>query len=247
MKPRLENYMRILSASAASGAPSIFSVRWFQFLLGGLLALLITVLLVPYAAERGAASVLSAVVLEPVSPPRFGMTADDAMAQPVTPSLTPTPTGGDGAEDAAGGPYRVQVGTFSEPAEANRLAERLRGEGFPVLGEVVEKSRWLYRILVAPPPGGGQALMAEPQELGLSAAADTQRPSAIGPLPLRKALSAAHRLAAAGIEVRLIREIARTRLHAVRVGGFATPEAAEQARRDLAGRGLDGFVIREGP
>lgn len=235
--------MRLLSTSIAPGAPSIFSARWFQFLLGGLLALLITVLLVPYAAERGAAPVLSAVVLEPVAAPRFGMASDDAMAQPVTPSPAPAVTGGDGA----GGAYRVQVGAFAEPAEADRLAARLRGEGFPISERVVERPRWLYRILVIPPPGGSQALMAEIQGLGLSAAPGTQGLSGIGPLPLRRAVEAARRLDATGIEVRLIRETAKARLHVVRVGGFATPEEAEQARRDLAGRGLDGVVIREGP
>ena len=47
-------------ALVASEAPSIFSARWFQLLLGGLTMLLITVLAVPYLVVRGMTPLTSA-------------------------------------------------------------------------------------------------------------------------------------------------------------------------------------------
>lgn len=231
--------MRQPLASTLPGPRSIFSVRWFQFLLGGLLALLVTVVLVPHLAERGLARISGAVVLEPVSAASPG-DRPETSAPPANAAR-----GGEAPAASATGPvYRVQVGAFAEPADAERLAERLEREGLQVSGGVVTQPRWRYRVFIA--SSGDPILVGTLRALGLTAEPDGEGIRVRGLLLLRRAVEVARRLAAGGFEARLLGETITVTLHVVEIGGFATYEEAERARAELAGRGLDGVVVLEG-
>lgn len=229
--------MRPPIGSADSGPPSIFSVRWFQFLLGGLFALLGTVVLVPYLAERSTAPASSAVVLEPapvVTP-----------SAPTSPLRAPAAERGEGVS-AAGPVYRVQVGAFADPEDAERLAQRLAREGFQVFGGKANRPRWRYRVLIAAPDAEIPLLVETLRGLSLTAEPDADGTRVHGLLPLGRAVEVTQRLAAAGFKANLLRETVPATLHLVRVGAFVTREEADRARAELARRGLDGFLVREG-
>lgn len=227
--------MRPSIASAESGPPSIFSVRWFQFLLGGLLGLLGTVVLVPYLAEQSMVPASSAVVLEPVP-----------AASPGAQTSTP-PTAGRGEGTSMAGPvYRVQVGVFADPKDAARLAQRLAREGFPVFDGEVTQPRWRYQVLIAGPEAGTPLLVETLRGLGLTAEPVADGARVRGLLLLGRAVEVTRQLAAAGFEARLLRVTVPATLHAVRVGAFATREEADRVRAELSRQGLDGFIVREG-
>jgi len=219
----------------ASEAPSIFSARWFQLLLGGLTMLLLTVLVVPYLVVRGMTPVTSAVVLEPLSVWEALPPPPEAGAQP--PAAAPV---------APAGAYRIQVGAFPEPTHAERLAIRLASEGLAVSRETVREPRWRYRLLVGA-QDDGPTLRERLRAFGLDPEPRTDGVGVGEPLSLRKALERSRQLAALGFEVRLVRETTAVVRHLVQVGGFQTREAAERARRELAVRGLDGIVVPEEP
>jgi len=183
------------------------------------------------------ARISSAVLLEPASPSSPG-----ARPEASTPPINAA-RGGE-APAAIGPVYRVQVGAFAEPMEAERLVKRLEQEGLQVFGGMVTQPRWRYRVLIASP--GDPTLLGTLRALGLTAEPDGEGVRVRGLLLLRRAVEVARRLAAEGFEARLLGESVSVTLHAVKVGRFATHEEAERARAELAGRGLDGVVVLEG-
>lgn len=233
-------------ALVASRAPSIFSARWFELLLGGLGVLLITVLVVPYLVVRGMGPVTSAVVLEPSSAREAVPPTPDTGAQPAVPATPVVPAGAGEPAAPGAGAYRIQVGAFAEPADAERLATRLAGEGLAVSRETVREPRWRYRLFVGA-QDDGPALRERLRAFGLEPEPRAEGVGVGGLLPLRRAVERSRQLAALGFEVRLARETTEVARHLVEVGGFQTREAAERARRGLAARGLDGVVVPEEP
>lgn len=234
-------------ALATSRAPSIFSARWFQLLSGGLGALLVAVLVVPYLVVRGMGPVTSAVVLEPSAAREAVSPGPDAGARPAAPAMGPVGPAGAGEPSAReAGAYRIQVGAFAEPADAERLATRLASEGLAVSRETVREPRWRYRLLVGA-QDDGPALRERLRAFGLEPEPRAEGVGVGELLSLQRAVERSRQLAALGFEVRLIRETTTVTRHLVQVGGFETREAAERARRGLAARGLDGVVVPEEP
>jgi cell division protein FtsN len=142
--------------------------------------------------------------------------------------------------------FRVQVGAFLDHRNADRLAERLRSEGVEVASTLVEESRTMYRVLATPSEGDRyETLIERLRTLGHAPELTDDGAAVTGPVPLRSAIEASRQLREQGIRVRFERAPSSAALRVVRVGAYGTAEEAERARVELAGRGYDGFVIRE--
>jgi cell division septation protein DedD len=142
--------------------------------------------------------------------------------------------------------YRIQVGAFLDHRNADRLIERLRGEGVEAANSLAEESRMLYRVVATPPDGDGYAGLAERlRALGLEPEAAEDGAAVTRPVPLTAAVETSRRLREQGVRVRLQRQASSAAFRVVRVGAYDTAEDAERARTDLAKRGYEGFVVRE--
>jgi cell division protein FtsN len=141
----------------------------------------------------------------------------------------------------------VQVGAFLDHRNADRLAERLRGDGFPATTTAFEQSRVLYRVLLAGPDGASvpDDAVERARGLGHTVEATPEGPAVTGSVPLRKAVETSHSLRQQGIPVRLKQEVSSATYRVVRVGSFATVAAAEKALATLNAKGVDGIVVRE--
>ncbi len=142
--------------------------------------------------------------------------------------------------------FRVQVGAFLDHRNADRLAERLRSEGVEVASTLVEESRTMYRVLATPSEGDHyEALIERLRALGHAPELTDDGAAVTGPVPLRAAIETSRQLREQGIRVRFERGPSSAALRVVRAGAYGTAEEAERARAELAGRGYEGFVIRE--
>jgi cell division protein FtsN len=184
-----------------------------------------------------------APVPAPVNDARKPSPSDAAAApKPATatnrPATAPTPAGA--------GVFRIQMGAFLDHRNADRLTERLRGEGLEVNTSFMEESRTTYRVLASPPDGEGrQALVQRLRDLGFAAELTGDGAAVTQPVPLRAAVETSRRLKEQGIRVRLEREASSAAFRVVRVGAYPTAEEAERVRAELAAKGYDGIVIRD--
>ncbi len=132
------------------------------------------------------------------------------------------------------------------PIDADRLTERLRSEGVEVVSTLVEESRTMYRVLATPSEGDRyEALIERLRTLGHAPELTDDGAAVTGPVPLRSAIEMSRQLRELGIRVRFERAPSSAALRVVRVGAYGTAEEAERTRAELAGRGYDGFVVRE--
>ena len=182
--------------------------------------------------ERTPPAVGNGVAAKPDAPKAAAVPADSA-AGPSAPQ--------------GGGLFRIQVGAFLDHRNADRLTERLRGEGFEVIvNSVVEESRTMYRVLAMPADGAGnEPLVQRLRELGYAPELTDDVAAVTRPVPLASAVETSRRLRAQGIRVRLEQRPSSAALRVVRVGAYPSAEEAERARGELAARGYEGFVIRE--
>jgi cell division protein FtsN len=143
--------------------------------------------------------------------------------------------------------YWIQVGAFLDHRNADKLAERLRGEGLPAATTAFEQSRVLYRVLLAGPDGGTVPSEAVERVRGLGHAVETTAdgPAVTGSVPLRKAVETSHSLRQQGVQVRLKQEVSSSTYRVVRVGSFTTVAEAETALATLNSKGVEGIVVRE--
>jgi cell division protein FtsN len=193
----------------------------------------------PAAAKpKPAAEVPPALALEP--PPRVTAQASPATSTPPPIATVATPTSS---------LFRLQVGAFRDPQNADRLAEQLRSEGAEVhvAGSGGETAS-MYRLMARPPEE--EAVSAFVERLrGLGhRAEETPAGVVVGdPVSVRAAIEATRQLREQGVRVRLERvpAPAAAGLRVVRVGSYATREEAEQARDELATRGHQAVVVRE--
>ncbi len=182
------------------------------------------------APANGAAKTTPPV--ETADVPKSGTTS---AARPVAP---PIPAGA--------GVYRIQVGAFLDHRNADRLIERLRGEGLEVVTNLMEESRTTYRVLAVPSEGDGrEALVQRLRELGFSPELAGDGAAVTQPVPLRAAVETSRQLKAHGIRVRLEREASSAAFRVVRVGAYPTAEEAERARGELTAKGYEGVIVRE--
>src|SRR5262249_31269182 len=143
--------------------------------------------------------------------------------------------------------YWVQVGAFLDHKNADRLVEKLKGDGLSAGTTSFEQSRVLYRVLLA---GGEGARVSDDaiervKSLGHSVETTSDGPAVTGPVPLRKAVETSHSLRQQGVPVRLKQEVSSATFRVVRVGSFATAAEADAALAQLTAKGVEGVVVRE--
>jgi cell division septation protein DedD len=165
------------------------------------------------------------------------------------PSAGPASATG-GAESGPAGPplYWIQVGAFLDHRNADRLVERLRGEGLSAGTVVLEQSRVLYRVLVVPADGASvvpDPVLDKVRTLGFTVEQTDAGPAATGVVPMRTAVEASHRLRDQGVPVRLKQEVGSAAFRVVRVGSFGTSGQAEEILASLQAKGIEGFVVRD--
>jgi cell division protein FtsN len=143
--------------------------------------------------------------------------------------------------------YWVQVGAFLDHRNADRLAERLRGDGLAVATTAFEQSRVLYRVLLVGPEDGHAPddVIERARGLGYSVEATAEGPAVAGLVPLRRAVEVSHTLRQQGVPVRLKHEVSSSTYRVVRVGSFGTVAEAEATLGTLTARGVEGVVVRE--
>lgn len=201
------------------------------------------------ATSEPAAAATKSGPAKPTQTARAGEPAPAApktAVDPVKSTLTPTTASGD---------YWVQVGLFANGDNAARLAKELRDERF-----TVEIAHTTKGGASATPPANqhevvvnGATVEAVTAALKGSGTAEASgdvvvvRPA----LELKDAVALSRRLAGDGLEVRIRRVAAApasggTTVYIVRVGGYPTREAAAAGRRELAAKGVGGFVT-QGP
>jgi cell division protein FtsN len=222
----------------------------------------------PLTAPRGTASATS----KPPGPTADGQApsagrvvaggpstpAASKSAAPAAPPAPPreTPKAGPAPEAAPAKPgaltalpavYWVQVGAFLEHRNAEKLVERLRGDGLPASTTAFEQSRVLYRVLLTGPEGGPVPSEAVERVRGLGHQVETTAdgPAVTGPVALRKAVETSHALRQQGVQVRLKQEVSSSTYRVVRVGSFSTVAEAETALATLTSKGVEGIVVRE--
>jgi cell division septation protein DedD len=243
--------------------PSIFSARWFRLVLAGGVAIIGALVLGPPVAgwlsvPRGGQR--TGPEPRPVDPAaQVSQTMAVTGAVPGRDGQPPPATNGGAATGAALGPaasappagqsavvFRLQVGAFLDHRNADRLVERLRGQGTEVVDRAVEHGRVLHRVVATAREGESyDVLLQRLTELGFTPELSGDAVTVTAPIPLHEAVHASRRLREAGVQVRLEKTVGAAAFRVVRVGRFATADEAERARIDLAARGIDGFVVRE--
>jgi cell division septation protein DedD len=180
-------------------------------------------------------SPLAARATEPAAAPKPGASS------PPAPAAT-----------TAGGEYWVQVGLFTNGDNAERLAKDLREDRFAV--EVAQTTRGgaagpVNRHEVVVNGASVETVTVALKGTGTAeavAGAVVIRPA----MDLKDAVTLSRRLAAEGLEVRIRRVGAAPAggdtVYLVRVGGYPTRDAAAAGKRELAGKGVGGFVT-QGP
>ena len=173
----------------------------------------------------------------PAAPPR-------EPGRPAPPEGASAPSGSLAAPPAV---YWVQVGAFLDHKNADRLAERLRGDGLSAATTSFEQSRVLYRVLLAGGEGGRVTDDTVERVRGLGHPVETTAdgPAVTGLVPLRKAVETSHTLRQQGVPVRLKQEVSSSTFRVVRVGSFPTVAEADATLAALTAKGVEGVVVRE--
>jgi cell division septation protein DedD len=166
-----------------------------------------------------------------------------ATAPAVKATVTPTTATGD---------YWVQVGLFANSDNAERLAKELREEHFAV--EIAQTTRG--NASASTPVSQHEVVVTGSSVDAVTAAlkgTGTAEGVADGvvvrpPRDLKDAVALSRRLAGEGLKVR-IRRVTTTAaggtLYLVRVGGYSTRDAAAAGKRELAAKGVGGFVTQD--
>lgn len=172
---------------------------------------------------------------------------------PASPAPKPAPPRAVDAAPASGAlapppaVYWVQVGAFLDHKNADRLVEKLKGDGLAAATTSFEQSRVLYRVLLVSGDGGrvSDDAIERVKGLGHPVEATSDGPAVTGLVPLRKAVETSHSLRQQGVPVRLKQEVSSSTFRVVRVGSFATPGEADAALAQLTAKGVEGVVVRE--
>ena len=143
--------------------------------------------------------------------------------------------------------YWVQVGAFLDHKNADRLVERLKGDGLSATTTSFEQSRVMYRVLLVGPGGDRPSddAVEKVRGLGHPVESTADGPAVTGLVPLRKAVETSHALRQQGFPVRLKQEVSSSNYRVVRVGSFPTVAEADATLASLTAKGLEGVVVRE--
>jgi len=141
----------------------------------------------------------------------------------------------------------VQVGAFLDHKNADRLVERLKGDGLSAATTSFEQSRVMYRVLLVGSGGGRPSddTVEKVRGLGHPVESTADGPAVTGLVPLRKAVETSHALRQQGFPVRLKQEVSSSTYRVVRVGSFPTVAEADATLGALTTKGLEGVVVRE--
>ena len=209
------------------------------------------------AAKEPAKAVASAPRTEPPAKATAPVAKDTSASKlpPKAPAVTARAAAPAPAAPAkplnGGGSYWVQVGLFQNPGNAERLAQDLRADRFSV--QVAEVSR-----------SGAATAVSRHEVLVTSSSVDAVTTALKGSgtaqavtggvvvrpaLDLKDAVTLSRRLASEGLEVRIRRAVSApastgATVHLVRVGGYATPAEAQAGKKQLAAKGIGGFVTQ---
>ncbi|HKZ06714.1 MAG TPA: SPOR domain-containing protein [Methylomirabilota bacterium] len=196
----------------------------------------------PAVATKRAAK--EAAPAKAAAPPKTAV-AKASIPATSAPAAAGTPTA------ATGGDYWIQVGLFARSDNAERLAKELREERFAV--EIAQTTRGdssapvsQHEVLVT-----GSTVEAVTAALkGTGTAEATGAGVVVRPaMDLKDAVTLSRRLAGEGLQVRIRRVTTSTgggTLYLVRVGGYPTRDAATAGKRELASKGVTGFLT-QGP
>ena len=196
----------------------------------------------------------SATPREAAAPPAARTQPVAVTPAPATPAAKPASTVRTAvARPSSGGDFWVQVGAFQDAENAQRLQKTLRGSGMPAAVTQVARetpapsSRHEVFVTGATPEAVNAALR------GGGTARAVKGGVAVQPaLELKDAVSVSKRLTADGLAVKIRRvggdaaDADGRPQHVVRVGPYGSRSEATEARRDLVGKGLAGFVA-QGP
>ena len=201
--------------------------------------------------------------IQPVAPPRATVSATptasappaapkaEAPREPTNPASSPAATTKAPAtsEPLSAPPsvYWVQVGAFLDHKNADRLVERLKGDGLSAATTSFEQSRVMYRVLLVGSGGGRPSddTVEKVRGLGHPVESTADGPAVTGLVPLRKAVETSHALRQQGFPVRLKQEVSSSTYRVVRVGSFPTAAEADATLAALTTKGLEGVVVRE--
>jgi cell division protein FtsN len=141
----------------------------------------------------------------------------------------------------------VQVGAFLDHKNADRLVERLKGDGLSAATTSFEQSRVMYRVLLVGSGGGRPSddTVEKVRGLGHPVESTADGPAVTGLVPLRTAVETSHALRHQGFPVRLKQEVSSSTYRVVRVGSFPTVAEADATLASLTAKGLEGVVVRE--
>lgn len=170
---------------------------------------------------------------EPALPPRKA-----AAPPPPPPAAKSAPPQKAAVEKAR---YAVQVGAFTDAANAVRLTKLLKEEKFSVQQLTVVRSTEGFQVIAS--GSAADAAKEKVARVGTEWAQSGATFTTVRPMPLKDAVSLSERLKSEGLDVKIktIRQSAR--YHVVRVGGFPDVKSAEGARRELQEKGITGLVV----
>jgi cell division protein FtsN len=173
-----------------------------------------------------------------------------APREPTNPASPPAATTNAPATSELAAPpsvYWVQVGAFLDHKNADRLVERLKGDGLSATTTSFEQSRVMYRVLLVGSGAGRPSddTVEKVRGLGHPIESTADGPAVTGLVPLRKAVETSHALRQQGFPVRLKQEVSSSTYRVVRVGSFPTVAEADATLASLTAKGLEGVVVRE--
>jgi len=141
------------------------------------------------------------------------------------------------------GEYWIQVGAFTDSANAARLAARLTAENYPVQRFSFDRPIvGTHEVFVV---GASQSEVSEKIPVKDYRAEEVGGEVVIRPaLPLKDAVGLSKELARQGFTVKIRRSKSTANFHVVRVGGYPDRQRAQAAQKDLAGKGFSGFIVK---
>lgn len=196
----------------------------------------------PQPAQRVAKPEPKAAEAPAAQPPKVAAKME---AKPEPPAAKPAKERAP-AKATAQGEYWVQVGAFSDQANAARLAGRLTAQKYPV--------QQFQRSSGDQPVGSTHEVFvvgASADEVNAKLPGRDYRAEAAGnevvirpALGLRDAVTLSKELASQGLTVKIRRSHAAGSVHVVRVGAYAERQRAQAVQKDLEAKGVSGFIVR---
>lgn len=180
----------------------------------------------------------------PKSPPRPAQVEAKAPARP--PGKGPEASREAPSKAATGGDYWVQVGAFKDRTNAARLAAQLTSVKYPVQRLSLDRPvSGVHEVFVV----GASAREVNGKLPGKDLRAEEAGAEVVirPALPLKEAVSLSKELSRHGLTVKIRRSGSTATFHVVRVGSYPDRQHAQTVQKDLASKGVSGFIVRGEP